>query len=218
MHATASIDPRFWDRAAPKYARKPVPDEQAYRQTLERVAAQLTSHDHVLEVGCGTGSTALELAAHAGDIVATDVSGTMISIAQEKAHARGIDNVLFRTGTLDDAGLELASFDAVMAFNMIHLLVDVPASIRRAHRLLKPGGLFLSKTPCIGENSFLIRSLLIPLMRTFGFAPYVNNITKASLQADIEAEGFEIVETGLYPAKSHSLLVVARKAAQFGQH
>jgi 2-polyprenyl-3-methyl-5-hydroxy-6-metoxy-1,4-benzoquinol methylase len=207
----AAPDARFWDRVAAKYAKKPVPDEEAYRLTLERVRAYLTSGDHVLEVGCGTGSTALELAAHAGDIVATDISAEMISIARQKAEARGIQNVRFASGNLDAAWLAPGSFDVVMAFNLIHLLVDVPASIRRSYELIKPGGLFISKTPCIGDASFLIRGML-PILRVLGKAPFVNDVKQESLKTGIAEAGFDISETGNYPAKSYSLFVVGRKA------
>ena len=49
---------RFWDRLAAGYAKKPVPDEEAYARTLERVRAHLTPNDRVLELGCGTGTSA----------------------------------------------------------------------------------------------------------------------------------------------------------------
>ena len=67
------MDPsRFWDRRAAAYSKKPVPDADAYERTLERVRAYLTLNDRVLELGCGTGASALRLAASAGQILATD--------------------------------------------------------------------------------------------------------------------------------------------------
>ncbi len=201
--------PEFWDRRARKYAQKPVPDEEAYRQTLDRVRAWLEPNYHVLEIGCGTGTTALKLASSAGDIVATDLSGEMIRIAREKAQAEGIENVTFAQGTLDDA-LPTGSFDAVLTFNFLHLIRDVPRAIDRIGELLKPEGLFISKTPCLGEESWLLRGI-IPLIQAFGQAPFVNFLRSDSLQTTIRNAGFDILETGFYPVKRRSLLVVARK-------
>ena len=48
----------FWDGVADKYAKTPIPDEADYAYTLERVRAHLKPGDRVLEIGCGTGSTA----------------------------------------------------------------------------------------------------------------------------------------------------------------
>jgi ubiquinone/menaquinone biosynthesis C-methylase UbiE len=209
---SATADQRFWDRTAPSYAKKPVRDEEAYRLTLERVRSYLTPSQRVLEVGCGTGTTALHLAPHAAQIVASDLSPGMIDIARAKAEAAGIENVSFLTGTLDDLDVDPRSFDVVMAFNVIHLLADIPGALRRLHNLLTPGGLLVSKTPCIGEMNPLVR-LAIPVMRAFGKAPFVNFVKMSSLRESISDAGLTIVETGLYPAKSHSLFIVACKDA-----
>src|SRR5262245_49292659 len=111
--------PRFWDRRAVSYAAKPVPDEEAYRLTLDRVRAHLTPRDRVLELGSGTGTTALKLAGHAGEILAIDYSAEMINIATAKAGAAGISNVRFRICAVDDPALAPASFDVVMAMNLL---------------------------------------------------------------------------------------------------
>jgi 2-polyprenyl-3-methyl-5-hydroxy-6-metoxy-1,4-benzoquinol methylase len=211
MSATITMNPRFWDRLADRYAKKPVPDEAAYQKTLERVRAHLEPTHRVLEIGCGTGTTALGLGTAVREIVATDCSGRMIEIAREKARAGGVDNVRFSTGTLEDLELENGSFDVVTSFNLLHLISDVPATLRRVHEVLAPGGLFISKTPCIGEDGVLVR-VVIPLLRILGRAPFVNFVKKDELQRQIAAAGFELIETGLYPAKSHSLFVVGRKA------
>ncbi|HEY3493642.1 MAG TPA: class I SAM-dependent methyltransferase [Polyangiaceae bacterium] len=203
---------RFWDRRAAEYARKPVPDPAAYARTLERVRAHLQPGDSVLELGCGTGTTALELAASAKTILGTDYSAEMIAIATEKARAKGVNNVSFRQATLDDAELGRESFDMVVAMNLLHLLDDLPARLRRVRELVRPGGLFVSKTPCIGDQGFAMR-MVIPVLRAVGFAPYVNFVSERSLAADIERAGFEVRETGMYPQKSRSYFVVARRAA-----
>ena len=52
----------FWDGAAENYAKSPIRDVEAYNYTLERTRTYLSPTDKVLEVGCGTGSTALLLA------------------------------------------------------------------------------------------------------------------------------------------------------------
>lgn len=201
---------RFWDRRADAYAKKPVPDEAAYAATLERVRAHLLPAHRVLELGCGTGSTALALAASAGDILGTDYSERMIAIAEAKASAAAVGNVRFRVGTAGDAALEPASFDVVMAMNLLHLIEELPVFLRRVHELLRPGGLFISKTPCVGEQGVLVR-LVIPAMRVVGAAPHVSFVTERGLTEDFRGAGFEVVETGMYPLKGRGFFVVAQK-------
>jgi 2-polyprenyl-3-methyl-5-hydroxy-6-metoxy-1,4-benzoquinol methylase len=201
---------RFWDRRAAGYAKQPIADEAAYERTLERVRAHLTPNDRVLELGCGTGTTALKLASSAREILATDYSTEMLAIAASKAHAEGVTNVSFRRCTLDDPALDQESFDVVMAMNLFHLLDDIPGRFARIRELVRPGGLFISKTPCIGDHGFFMRALL-PVLRAVGIAPYLNFVTERSLTADITGAGFGIEETGMYPKKSRSYFVVARR-------
>ena len=200
----------FWDRLAASYAKKPVADPDAYERTLDRVRAHLTPRARVLELGCGTGTTALKLAASAGALLATDYSAEMIAIATEKARAERVTNVTFRTATLDDGALAAEPFDVVLAMNFLHLLADLPARFARIRELLRPNGLFISKTPCVGDQGLAPR-VAIPLMRAVGRAPYVNFVTERSLSSDLAAAGFAVEETGMYPKKTRSFFVVARR-------
>ena len=53
---------KFWDKLAKKYAKRPIKNIQAYNETMEHTKSHLSAEDKVLEVGCGTGSSALLLA------------------------------------------------------------------------------------------------------------------------------------------------------------
>jgi len=64
----------FWDRVARKYAADPIADMAGYEATLRRVQTLLTDDQDVLEIGCGTGTTALRLAPSVRRMLATDVS------------------------------------------------------------------------------------------------------------------------------------------------
>ncbi len=59
--STAS-DARFWDRISRKYAQDAIADQAGYERTLARTRERLPPDSRVLELGCGTGSTALRLA------------------------------------------------------------------------------------------------------------------------------------------------------------
>ena len=205
-------DSAFWDKLAPKYRRQSISNMDAYHATLARVRTYLSAGARVLELGCGTGGTALQLAGDVHSIVATDFSPGMIAQAEARD---GAANVTFLTADVFDARLEPGVFDVVLGFNLFHLVPDAGAEFARIHDLLPSGGLFISKTPCIGEPrlgfKFGLLRMLVPLMQAVGKAPFVRYFKTRDLVAEIRAAGFEILETGNYPAIPPSHLVVARK-------
>lgn len=205
-------DARFWDRAARKYAKSPIADMEGYERTLDHARRYLKSSDAVFEFGCGTGTTALKLAPSVARLVATDVSSEMVVIAREKAAAEGCANAEFLVATPDSAPYPDAAFDAVLCFNVFHLIEDRAAALRGAHRLLKPGGVFISKTPALKEMGFLIR-LFVPVMQVLGQAPYVGFFNTEELEREIAGAGFEIVERARHGTKKNDFraFLVARK-------
>ncbi len=207
---------QFWDNAAEKYARSPIADEKAYRNTLERTRSYLSKDDTILEVGCGTGSTALLLADDVREITASDISGNMIRIAMAKARDQAVSNVTFIKADILDETFQGGPYDAVLAHNIIHLLEDIPAALGRLNKLLKPGGIFISKTVCTpgAGASWKLRliKLILPLMQMVGKAPYVNFMEIETLERIIGDHGFSIIEAGSY--SSPSRYIVARKNAQ----
>lgn len=200
---------KFWDKVADKYAASPIKNMEAYEQTMARTRAYLSADQNVLEVGCGTGSTALMLAPHVKHMTASDISKRMIEIGEGKAQAQNVDNVTFRHAALPDETLASESFDTILCYNALHLVPDLPAVLRNLRGALKPGGVFISKTVCLAEQTRLW-GIPIFLMRLVGKAPYVKLLTFDAFEQAIAAEGFEVIETGTYPAP-FSRFVAARK-------
>ena len=205
-------DARFWDRIARKYATDPIKDMIGYDRTLERTRALMAPTDRVFELGCGTGTTALKLAPSATHVTATDVSTEMITIAREKAAAQGARNIDFLTASHRHLPFADGTFDTALAFNVFHLLDGRALAFAEMHRILKPRGLFISKTPCLMEMSWLIR-LAIPVARLVGKAPFVEAFSAGTLERDIVAAGFTIEERARHGStrKDPRLFIVARK-------
>ena len=118
------------------------------------------------------GDHGAKLAPSVGRIVATDISGEMIAIAREKAKVEGCANATFEVARPEAAPWPDGSFDIAFAFNVLHLVDDREAALRGVHRLLRPGGLFISKTPSMSEMDPLLR-IAVPLAQLIGKAPYV---------------------------------------------
>ncbi len=205
----------FWDNVADKYAASPISDKDAYQYTLDRTRSYLRASDHVLELGSGTGSTALLLASSVDTYVATDISPKMLEIGQRNAQEQGIGNVEFVATDAGDAASEGAAYDAVLALNLLHLVPDLPAALANAHAMLKPGGHFISKTICLPEHGFPLKfhamRTALPIMRLLGKAPPVFFYRIDELEEAVQKAGFEIIETGNHPAQPPSRYIVARK-------
>jgi len=160
----------FWDKIAHSYAKRPVSDMASYDLTMERTRAYLGSNDQALELGGGTGTTALRLADAVDHLTSTDISSEMIAIARGKAERDGVENVTFRRASISQAAGEDGPYDTVMAFNLLHLIDDLPEALASIHQMLKPGGMFISKSGCLAEKGWYLR-VLIRAMQLIGKAP-----------------------------------------------
>ncbi|MCR4264746.1 bifunctional 2-polyprenyl-6-hydroxyphenol methylase/3-demethylubiquinol 3-O-methyltransferase UbiG [Nitratireductor sp. ZSWI3] len=207
-------DARFWDRASRKYAMGAVADQAGYERTLDRTRALLGRGDRVLELGCGTGTSALLLADHVKTYLATDFSVRMIAIADEKHAAAPVANLVFKVATAEMLASEATRFDAVLGFNYLHLVRDLPGTLRSIHALLAADGLFISKTPCVGDMNPFIRFALLPGMRMIGKAPYAGVFRAEELSRHISAAGFDILATESHASTGNEArpFIVARKA------
>ena len=200
----------FWSRVARRYANLSIRNPSAYEATLERVQTYLTPEDRVLELGCGTGSTALRLAPLVKHYIATDYSAEMIAIAREKQAEAAVKNLDFQNAQPGDGSLPEGPFDAILAFNVLHLLPNRSSALDEVYRRLRPGGSFISKTPCLGGLYQILRPVVAGL-HLIGKAPEIGFLAPASLEGEIIDANFEIRERGDYPARPPSRFIVAVK-------
>ncbi len=215
--AGASAVPKavFWDRIAHKYATDPIADVAGYEATLRRVQALLCAKHDVLEIGCGTGTTALRLAPSTRRLLATDVSTGMIAIAREKLAAQTVPQLSFEVADADTAVFGPGAYDVALAFNLLHLASDLDQTLELAAQALRPGGLLISKTPCIAEMNPLIQYLALPLMRAIGKAPHVLCFNEQGLTSAITRQGLQIVSVERHGTRGKDIrvFIVARKPA-----
>ena len=198
---------RFWNRVARKYAAEPIADMAGYEASLQRTRGLLSTEHDVLEIGCGTGTTALRLATSTGRLLATDISAEMITIAKEKLASQPIPQLSFALADADVPMFPTAAFDRVLAFNLLHLVTDLDQTLAVAALALRPGGLFISKTPCLAEMNPLIPRLALALMQAIGKAPHVQCLNEAQLRAALTRQGFQIVSVERHGTKKKDFRV-----------
>jgi ubiquinone/menaquinone biosynthesis C-methylase UbiE len=196
---------------AERYARQPLANPGAFERKIEITRSRMKPADVVLDIGCGTGSLALRLAASGATIHGLDISSEMVRIARGKAQAEGVANVSFHVGAFDAFEVfEPASLDGICAYSLLHLVENVPATLSRIYSLLRPGGFFVSSTVCLGDSWVPYRPIL-EVMRWLGKAPRVHSLRKRVLADEMRRAGFTGLEQPEVGADSTIAFVVAQK-------
>jgi ubiquinone/menaquinone biosynthesis C-methylase UbiE len=117
----------FWDRIG--------------RSTVARLG--LPAGANVLDVGCGTGASALPAAAAVGpdgSVLGVDLAARLLDRARAKATASGLTNIEFRLGDMTALGYPDGCFDAVVSVFSIFFVPDMEGLVRELWRMVRPGG------------------------------------------------------------------------------
>ncbi|WP_182914417.1 class I SAM-dependent methyltransferase [Paenibacillus sp. 1011MAR3C5] len=200
---------RFWDKTASKYDQIEMKDAQTYQNVINRTKKYLKSCDIVMDFGCGTGIIANEIAEDVQELHAIDISANMIEIAGKKAYDRSIANISYVHTTIFDERYKEGSFDAILAFHILHLLENEQVVLQRINELLKPGALLISATPCMGEKRIL--KGLLSVAGKVGLMPAIQAFKINDLVDAFKRGGFSIVETDCLNPRSQEYFIVARK-------
>jgi len=97
----------------------------------------------VLDVGCGTGASALPAAQAVGTnglVLGVDLASRLLERARAKASVAGIDNVEFRLADMTALNYPDDSFDAVISVFSIFFVPDMKGLVRELWRMVRPGG------------------------------------------------------------------------------
>jgi len=202
----------FWNKRAQVY------DEQvsgiyqdAYDRTVSNALRYLNKEDRVLEFACGTGIVTCAVAPHVAHIQAIDIAEDMADRAAEKVRSYGLTNVDVAVLDLFDPSLVPGSFDAVLACNVLLYVQDPDRVLARIRALLKPGGMFLSATDCLGGSLTAVSMKKFWKSRT-GSMPYVGFFTMNSLERRIARNGFAILHReNLFPAPPNLFLAAQKQ-------
>src|SRR5262245_37071718 len=113
------------------------------RESGEEFVAAIGVQDgvHVLDLGCGDGTTAIPAARRGADVLGVDIASNLVEAARRRAAAEGLTNARFEEGDARDLdGLDDGSFDlTVSVFGA--MFAPQPADVAREMvRVTRPGG------------------------------------------------------------------------------
>src|SRR5581483_10058293 len=107
-------------------------------------AARLAAGKCVLDAGCGAGYGSAELARVADSVIGADIAAEAADFAREHYQ---LPNLRFEQASCTALPHADATFDLVVAFEVIEHLTDWHALLLEARRLLAPNGQFVVSTP-----------------------------------------------------------------------
>lgn len=117
----------FWDRAGKRSVQ----------------ALGLSNGARVLDVGCGSGMSAIpaaEAVGSAGSVLGIDLAEPMLELARQKARQRGLAQACFRKQDMRYLNFSNEEFDAVISVFSLFFVADMPAFVGELWRMVAPGG------------------------------------------------------------------------------
>lgn len=151
---------------------------EAFRQHIVELVA-VTGNEQVLDAGCGTGVTALRIAAHCPGcaVHGIDLSLKMVAAARQDAAAQGL-TADFRVGSITALPYPDHAFDVVITNIMYHHLdlTEKWQAVAEIARVLKPGGRYVS-----AEFGPRARNALQRRLAKGEYTLYPSHLTEAGL-------------------------------------
>ena len=186
----------YWDRHAKNYDRSMVLLGGPIPRMVQLAADAVRGAPLVLEVAAGTGLVTTAIARTAREVIATDYAGAMVATLEARVRAQGFANVRCEQADLYALRFEPASFDAVVAANVLHLVPDLPGALAALRRVLKPGGRLVAPTYCHDET--VLSWVISRTLAVTGF-PGHRRFTAQRLRASLESVGLGITRAETLP-------------------
>ncbi len=172
------------------------PDMAAQRRRMLE-CLNLQRGETVLDIGCGNGFFARDIAAlvgQSGKVCGTDGSPDMIGMAREICPGGE-----FRACDATEQPFDDAMFDAVTATQVLCYVSDPGKAIREMHRLLRPGGrLVIMDTDWQSVVWNTADSELMRRAIRLVTSDYENAHVPRTLSSDLKAAGFHEIERSVF--------------------
>ncbi len=128
--------------------------EKGHRPVGQRAVElmRVPADARVLDVGCGSGWATRLLAEYAanGRVTGIDISDEMIAMARETSRSFG--KVEFQVASAENLPFANGEFTHAFSMESLYYYAHIPAALKEIHRVLQPGGLFVTVIDLYAEN------------------------------------------------------------------
>jgi SAM-dependent methyltransferase len=144
----------------------------------------------VLDLGCGGGHVSYRAAPLVAEVVACDVTQSMLDAVAATAAERGLTNITVRQGAAENLPFEAGSFDIVLCRFSAHHWQHMEAGLREARRVAKQGAKAVFIDTIAPEDATLDTHVqAIELLRDVS---HVRNYTTAEWVAALSRSGYMV--------------------------
>ncbi|MGQ3413917.1 class I SAM-dependent methyltransferase [Natrinema sp. LN54] len=146
--AVKAVVRRYWNGCSDSYDADGISgidtaeQREAWLSVLRTWLGDSDRSKRALDLGCGTGTLSVLLAALGHDVTGVDLSPAMLERARSKARERDL-SIDFRTGDAESLQVPDSAYDVVTARHLIWTLPNPASALREWRRVVRPGGRIL---------------------------------------------------------------------------
>jgi ubiquinone/menaquinone biosynthesis C-methylase UbiE len=183
-----------FDAAAAHYRTSAVHAAGIDLPTIARLVQQ-HGGQRVLDAGCGAGHTSAAAAPYVREVVALDLTPSMLAQVNELAQERGLTNITTRQGDVEQLPFDDAEFDIVVTRYSAHHWPHPQVAVHECARVLKPGGWFILSDIMAADDP--AQDTFLQVLEVLRDPSHVRDYSIAQWQAYLGAAGLysEVIET-----------------------
>lgn len=200
MNTQLKLD-EYKQQIADLYSRRSSTYDEAewHHQIAHRLVeqAQISAGQQVLDIATGTGMVAIEAAQIVGDegrVIAVDISTGMLEQLKRKIEALNLKNIEIMLADAEALNLPENSCDRILCSSALMWLMDIPATLRIWHQILKPGGIIGFHG--FADTAFIGGVIQKQIVKKYGVSLIYNDITGTAEKCHnlLQQAGYQQIE------------------------